>query len=431
MLSTSPEIQETLDRLDAFLAEQIEPLEREHPQFFDHRREFARTDLDNDGKPRQEWVLLVAQMRQLADAAGWFRHGLPKDMGGQGASNLEMAIIREHLALRGIGLHDDSLYESCVVGNFPVQLAFYHAATEEQRAEWLEDMITGEKRVAMGLTEPNVGSDLLRLETTAVRDGDEWVISGAKRWQSGMDVATHNVVFARTAGNPGEPMGITAFIVPVDSPGLDHQHFWWTMNMPSDHSEFTLTEVRVPDSARLGQEGLGLMPLLNFVHDQRMRQAAQSLGAAQYCINEAVDYTNARMMHGKPLSRHQSVRFPLADLHTEATMVRSLLRDVARRLDTEPRGNSALVAMCNYRANRLAANAADTAMQVCGGVGYSRHMPFEHLYRRHRRYRITEGADELQLKDVSKALFDNGTRGVPGRRDPRAWPGYWNGRAGE
>ncbi|MEC3915631.1 acyl-CoA dehydrogenase family protein [Nocardia sp. CDC160] len=422
MYETPAEIQATLDALDAFLAAEIQPLEQANPQFFDHRREYARTDFDNDGRPRAEWVALIVEMRRRAEAAGWFRYGLPKELGGRGASNLEMAYIREHLGLRGIGLHDDPLYESAVVGNFPVQLAFHAAATEEQKREWLEAMIVGERRVAMGLTEPNVGSDLLRMETTAIRDGDDWIIDGVKRWQSGMDVATHNLVFARTAGNPGEPLGITAFIVPTDAPGFDTEFFWWTMNMPSDHAEITLNQVRVPHSAMLGQENLGLLPLLTFVHDQRMRQAAQSLGAAQYCINEAVDYANARLLHGKPLSRKQAIRFALAELHTEAAMVRGLIRDVAAQLDsTDAHKLSHLVAMCNYRANRLACAAADQAMQTCGGVGYSRHMPFEHIYRRHRRYRITEGADELQLKEIAKELFGS-VRGDATRRDPRAWP---------
>ena len=178
--------------------------------------------------------------------------------------------------------------------------------------------------------------------------------------------------------------------------------------MPTDHAEVTLRDVRVPSSPRWSARSTsGSRPIQHFVHEQRMRQAALSLGAAQYCIDEAVDYANARITWDRPLGANQGIQFPLAELHTEAAMVRDLIRRVAadaRRAGGHP-SVSHLVAMCNLRANRLACDAADRAMQVCGGVGYSRHMPFEHIYRRHRRYRITEGADEIQMRKVAKRMF--------------------------
>src|SRR5271169_6501229 len=118
--SIPPEIQRTLDDLDAFIEREIKPLEQEHLQFFDHRREYARTDWAHGGKPRREWEALLHEMRRRADAAGHLRYGLPKDLGGQDASNLAMAIVREHLAAKGLGLHNDLQNESSIVGNFPV-----------------------------------------------------------------------------------------------------------------------------------------------------------------------------------------------------------------------------------------------------------------------------------------------------------------------
>jgi acyl-CoA dehydrogenase len=413
----------TLAALDEFLAAEIGPLEQqgENARFFDHRREWTRTDFERDGVPSRQWELLVAEMRRRADAAGWLRWGLPKRLGGHGASNLEMAYIREHLGARGVGLHDDALYESSVVGNFPVVLMFDAVATPEQRAEWIEPMIIGERAVGFALTEPDHGSDATRMDARAVRDGEEWIINGVKRWNSAANAATHNIVFARTSGEPGEPGGITAFIVATDAPGFNVEFFWWTMNMPTDAAEVTLTDVRVPFSAVLGEVGGGLASIQHFVHDQRMRQAAQSLGAAQYCIDAAVDYANARHTRGRRLSVNQAIQFPLAELHTEAAMLREFLRSTAETIDSSSAAAvSHLVAMCNYRANRLACEAADRAMQVCGGVGYSRHMPFEHIYRRHRRYRITEGSEEIQIRKVARELF-GAPRGAP-PQDARAWP---------
>ena len=415
-------IQRTLDDLDAFIEREIAPLQAadDNERFFDHRREWARTDFDNDGVPRPEWEALLREMRRRADAAGWLRLALPPEFGGRNASNLEMAIIREHLATKGLGLHNDLQNESSIVGNFPTVLMMRDFGTEEQKKEWMSGFLDGTKRLAFGLTEPNHGSDATFLETTAVRDGDEWIINGMKRWNSGLHHATHDIIFARTSGDPGSPIGISAFLVPTDAPGFNVDFFWWTFNMPTDHAEVSMKDVRVPANALFGRLDHGLDLAQHFVHENRIRQAASSLGAAQYCINEAVAYANSRVTWGKKLSSNQGIQFPLIELHTEAAMLRQLIRYTAWMMDNSVKADrpdvegfmefTHLVAMCNYRANRLCCDAADRAMQTCGGVGYSRHMPFEHIYRHHRRYRITEGAEEIQMRKVGQHLFGFGRK---------------------
>jgi len=410
-------IQATLDALDAFIDAEIKPLEQadDNMRFFDHRREWARTDFENGGVPREDWEALLREMRRRADAAGFLRRALPAEYGGHDATNLEMAIIREHLATKGLGLHNDLQNESSIVGNFPTVLMMRDFGTPEQKAHWMPGFLDGTKRLAFGLTEPNHGSDATYLETTAARDGDEWVINGAKRWNSGLHHATHDIIFARTSGEPGKPLGITAFLVPTDSPGFTVEFFWWTFNMPTDHAEVSLTDVRVPHSAVFGRVDHGLELAQHFVHENRIRQAASSLGAAQFCIDEAVAYANRRVTWGKKLSSNQGIQFPLVELHTEAAMLRQLIRYTAWMMDQRHHMEvTHLVAMCNYRANRLACDAADRAMQTCGGVGYSRHMPFEHIYRHHRRYRITEGSEEIQMRKVGSHLF--GFAPAPDRR---------------
>ena len=137
------EIVEKLEELDAFIEREIAPLEAENIQFFDHRREHARTDWDNDGRPRPEWEALLLEMRRRADAAGHLRYGLPRDLGGQDGSNLAMAVIREHLAAKGLGLHNDLQNESSIVGNFPAVIMMQRFGTKEQKVEFLEGLITG------------------------------------------------------------------------------------------------------------------------------------------------------------------------------------------------------------------------------------------------------------------------------------------------
>ena len=395
--------------MDEFIEVEIKPLEREHIQYFDHRREHARTDWDNGGVPRREWEELLGEMRRRADAAGWLRYGLPSQFGGRDGSNIDMAVIREHLAHKGLGLHNDLQDESSIVGNFPQVIMMDRFGTDAQRKEWTEALITGERSMAFGLTEPNHGSDATWLETRAERDGDEWIINGTKRFNTGVHRATHDLVFARTSGEPGQARGITAFLVPTDAPGFSVPYYWWTFNMPTDHGEVELDNVRVPADAVLGEQDRGLEVGQTFLHENRIRQAASSLGAAQYCIDRAVAYAGERSVFGKPLAVNQAVQWPLVELQTEAQMVRLLVYYAASHLD----GNhhmevSDKVSMANYRANRLVCEAADRAMQVFGGVGYSRHEPFEHIYRHHRRYRITEGAEEIQIRRVAQRLFGFG-----------------------
>jgi alkylation response protein AidB-like acyl-CoA dehydrogenase len=407
------EIQELLADIDGFIEAEIEPLEEEHVQYFDERREHARTDWDDGGVPAEEWEEVLGEMRRRADQAGFYRYALPERMGGMGGSNLGMAIIREHLAAKGPGLHNVLQTEASVVGNHQFPQILDRFGTEEQQ-EMIEDVIAGETVVAFGLTEPKHGSDATWMDTTAEKDGDEWVIDGAKRWNSGMHVADYDLVFARTSGEDGDGQGITAFLVPTDADGFEVDFYWWTFNMPTDHAEVSIDGVRVPDSAIVGEEGQGLHVAQRFVHESRIRQAAASLGAAQFCIDEAVEYAKERETWGEPLATRQAIQFPLAELHTEAEMLRNTVRKTAAALDdqggrmiTESRSNiSQLVAMCNYTANNLVCRAADRAMQVHGGVGYSRHKPFEHIYRHHRRYRITEGTEEIQKRRVAGHLFD-------------------------
>ncbi|WP_163509222.1 acyl-CoA dehydrogenase family protein [Fodinicola acaciae] len=396
-----------LAELDAFVEREIRPLERENIQYFDHRREWARTDWDNDGLPRRAWEDLLGEMRRRADAAGFLRYALPAELGGRDGGNLGMAIIREHLAHQGLGLHNDLQNEASVVGNFPQAHMLLRHGTPEQRAELLEPSLTGDVSIAFGLTEPTHGSDATWMETTAERRGGDFVINGAKRFNTGVHRATHDLIFARTSGKAGDARGITAFVVPTNTPGFTPTTYHWTFNMPTDHAEVELRDVRVPASAILGAEGEGLMVAQTFVHENRIRQAASGVGAAQYCIDESVAYAKERTVFGRSLSSHQAIQWPLAELHTDAELVRTLVYKTAAQMDDveHPVQVTDKVSMCNYRANRLVCEAADRAIQVHGGIGYTRHKPFEHIYRHHRRYRITEGSEEVQIRKVAGVLF--------------------------
>ncbi len=403
------EIQDFLDEVDEFIKREIKPLEQENDniRFFDHRRENERTDWDRGGLPNEEWEALLREARRRADEAGIYRYLLPSgEYGGRDGTNLGMAIIREHLAGKGLGLHCDLQNEHSIVGNHLGIKLMEAYGTEEQKAEWIPRMLNRKGGFSYGITEPAHGSDATYMETTAVRDGDGWRINGEKTWNTGVDRRGHDLILARTSGKPGEAEGITGFIVPVNTEGFKVEEMMWTFNMPTDHGRISLNDVYATDAQIFGGEGGGLKVVQHFFHENRIRQAASSLGAAQYCVNETIAHVKERSPFGKPLGQNQGIQFPIAELQTQIEMLRALIHKTAWTMDTY--GNftvSDKVSMCNYYSNRLCCQAADTAMQFHGGMGYSRHKPFEHIYRHHRRYRITEGAEEIQLRRVAGYLL--------------------------
>src|SRR5690606_10121181 len=166
------EITDYLAVLDDFIEKEIKPLQArdDNIRFFDHRREHARTDWDNQGLPRHDWEELLTEMRRRADKAGHLRYALPKEYGGQDGTNLGMAVIREHLAAKGLGLHNDLQNASSIVGNFPTVLMFRDFGTEAQKKKYIPGSLDGTIRVAFGLTEPDHGSDATWMETRAHRE---------------------------------------------------------------------------------------------------------------------------------------------------------------------------------------------------------------------------------------------------------------------
>lgn len=435
-----PALEAHLKRLDTFIKDKILPLQHrdDNDRFFDHRREASRTQWDNQGLPTHDWEVLLGQARKLADEAGFYRFSFPTEFGGSGSTeqNLYMCAIRYHLASHpvyggGVSLANDLQNEHSVVGNNPIVIMLQHYGTPEQQKTLIPASIKGEFRTTFGLTEIHHGSDATHMDTTAkaitLANGEPgYEINGNKKWQTGMHSATHCLVFARTSGKAGSPRGITAFIVPRETQGLTVASYQWTLNMPTDHATVLFEDVKVPASAILGPLDNGLAIAQTFTHENRIRQASSSCGAARYCIERSVEYANSRKVFGKPLSSNQAIQWPLVELATQQEMLRLLILRTAVEMDqvtakAKAAGKAPWVAieqqlghkigMCNYYANRLCTEAADRAIQVHGGVGYSRHYPFEHIWRHFRRYRITEGSEEVQIRKVAAYLFGYKTTG--------------------
>jgi alkylation response protein AidB-like acyl-CoA dehydrogenase len=313
-----------------------------------------------------------------------------------------MCAIRYHLASHpvyggGVSLANDLQNEHSVIGNFPDVQMLHHFGNEEQRKTLIPLRLKGQFRMTFGLTEPKHGSDATFMETVAkparrVPAGsngpavDGFVIDGAKKWQTGAHHCTHLLVFARTSGKQGSAKGITAFIIPRDTPGFRVVSYEWTFNMPTDHATLEFSNVFVPRSAVLGEVDSGLAIAQTFVHENRIRQAASSCGAAKFCLERSIQYARERKVFGKALSDNQAIQFQVVELMTQVEMLRLLILRTGWEMDNivaECGGHSDTpvtsgkrpwveiekrlsdkVAMCNYWANRLCCQAADRAIQV-------------------------------------------------------------------
>ena len=234
-LSIPADVTDLLASIDAFIDRELVPIQEANPDLFDHRREFARTDVERGGIPTERWREVLARARRLAIDAGLYQYPFPAELGGSDGSNLAMALVREHLAHRGPGLHAELSHEASVVANEPLVLVLHEYGTPEQKRRYLDPLVDGRIQIAFALTEPGHGSDATWLETRARRseDGQGWILDGVKRFITGIDVATAVLVFARTSGQEGKAQGITAFRVDVDAPGLRVPYYHWSFNMPT------------------------------------------------------------------------------------------------------------------------------------------------------------------------------------------------------
>lgn len=324
----------------------------------------------------------------MADEAGFYRFALPKQYGGNEHpdTNVWMTAIRFHLASHpvyggGLGLANDLQNEHSIIGNFPDVLMVHHFGSPEQRQTLIPARLRGEFRMTFGLTEPDHGSDATFMSTRAHQTRDGFEITGAKKWQTGAHHCTHFLIFARTSGPSGSARGITAFLVPRETPGVRIASYEWTLNMPTDHATVELDRAWVPNSAVLGTVDQGLALAQTFVHENRIRQAASSCGAAKYCLDRSIERARSREIwgEGKHLADNQAIQFPVVELMTQVEMLRLLILRTSWEMDrvvVECRSTgqrpwveierrlSDRVAMCNFWANRLCCQAADRAIQV-------------------------------------------------------------------
>jgi alkylation response protein AidB-like acyl-CoA dehydrogenase len=350
-----------------------------------HAREWDRTERMDEA--------IVAKLAEI----GFLGCALPEEHGGMGLDTISYCLVMEEL-----GRADSSVRGIVSVNNGLAGKTIAKWGTEEQKAEWLPQLSSGQALGCYALTEPGSGSDPASLVTRAQRDGGDWLISGSKIFITLGSWAGVALVFARTGGEG--PRGITCFLVPTSSEGFSARKIDGKLGLRAqDTAELFLDGVRVPDSARLGDEGAGFKVAMSALDNGRISLAAGAVGVAAACVEASTAYAADREQFGKPLAKFQLIQELIADMAVETEAARMLAWRAAALAD---RGESYTLAasQAKYYASEVAVRAANAALQVHGGYGYIDEFPVARYLRDARVLTLYEGTSQVQKLLIGRAL---------------------------
>ncbi|WKX70445.1 acyl-CoA dehydrogenase family protein [Streptomyces sp. XD-27] len=332
---------------------------------------------------------------------GLFGLPFPEEYGGMGGDYLALGIALEELARV-----DSSVAITLEAGVSLGAMPIFHFGTEAQKREWLPKLCSGEMLGAFGLTEPECGSDAGGTKTTAVRDGDEWVINGSKCFitNSGTDITGLVTVTAVTGRKEdGAPL-ISSIIVPSGTPGFTvaapYSKVGWNA---SDTRELAFSDVRVPAANLLGEEGRGYAQFLRILDEGRIAIAALATGLAQGCVDESVRYAKERQAFGRPIGANQAIQFKLADMEMKAHTSRLAWRDAASRLVVGESFKKE-AALAKLYSSTIAVDNAREATQIHGGYGFMNEYPVARMWRDSKILEIGEGTSEVQRILIAREL---------------------------
>jgi acyl-CoA dehydrogenase len=385
------------------MTNRIAPSSTALPFFFDEAHRTLATDLEraitNDDHELHDAARVVPRLAEhkllrllvpSADGGGaWARNGAGVDVRA-------LCMTREALAY--VSPLADSIFAVQGLGSFPLVLA----REGSRRAETLAEVVRGERVAAFALTEPEAGSDVASLRTTARRDGDTWILDGEKVFISNVGIAKHYIVFAN-ADPEGGKKGISAFIVDAHIEGVTTEPIAMSIEHPL--GRVTLKNARVPHSALVGEVGHGLRLALGTLDVFRTSVGAAAVGMARRAVDEAIIRVTSRSQFGKKLSDFQLTQAALADMATELDAARLLVYRAAWEKDhAEARTSATSVAMAKMYATEAAQRIIDRAVQLFGGLGVTDRCIVDHLYREIRPLRIYEGTTEIQKLIIGSAL---------------------------
>jgi alkylation response protein AidB-like acyl-CoA dehydrogenase len=322
----------------------------------------------------------------------------PEELGGQGGDYFSAIVLGEEMT----GAHCGGLGMGVAVQTdmaMPPIIAF---GTDEQKQQWVVPAIKGEKILCLGITEPDAGSDVAGIKTRAVRDGDEWVINGSKTYITNGHRADVIVLVTKTDPDAGYD-GFTLFLVPMDAPGVIREEKLRKLGMhASDTALLAFQDVRVPDSARLGEAGKGFYNIMWELQGERLIAAAGCNAGAQRVFDQTLTYANERHAFGRPIGKFQAIRHKFAEMATKIEASRQLTYTTAWRVAN---GEYPVreISMAKLYASRMLCEVADECLQIHGGAGYMVEYGIERVWRDARLNRIGAGTDEVMLDVIGKS----------------------------
>ncbi len=340
---------------------------------------------------------IKAALDAKAQALGLWLIDVPQEFGGQGLGLLARSVVWEELG-RTVALPTRGV---SITG--PDVRPILYALSDDMKEKYLYPVIRGEKRCCFAQTEPDAGSDPGSMRTTAVRDGDSYLINGVKRFITGADEADFAQVMAATDREKGSRGGISCFLVDMDTPGirLTTQYRTFTEEAPW---EIVFEDVVVPASHLVGEEGGGFRLAQQWLGVGRVKQAARALGVTERCLEMGAAYAKQRITFGRPLADRQAIQWMLADAAIAVHGARLMVYQAASRMDEG--GDARLEAyMTKLYCTEMAWRAADDCLQIHGGIGLTTDLPVERIWRDQRSHMITEGTPEIMRMVIARTAL--------------------------
>ena len=365
-------------------------------------RDFAETELTNAVLDEiEETGEYPKEILAKMGKAGFFGIKTPKEYGGQGSDYVSYVIVLEELG-RVSAVTDIWVSAPNSLGGGPLMLA----GSEAQLKKYLTPVATGERIMAFALTEPGAGSDAGGTVTTAVRDGDHYVLNGRKTFITTAPVADWAIVYAKTDRSQKGSRGISAFIVDMKLPGVScgkNEHKMGIIGCPT--SDIILEDVRVHKDDLLGEENRGFQNAMKTLDIGRIGVAATSIGVAQGALDEAVKYAKERKQFGRRIAEFQAISFMLADMATQLQAAKELVYRAAQLKDINSPEAGTAASMAKYYASEACNEIAAKAVQIHGGYGYIREYKVERIYRDCRVFTIFEGTSQVQQMVIAGSLI--------------------------
>ena len=376
-------------------------LDEEQQALRESVREFAREVVAPTIAEHYEQHTFPYEIVRQMGKMGLFGLPFAEEHGGMGGNYFALCLALEELARvdSSVAITREAAVS---LGAMPI----YRFGTEEQKAQWLPKLLSGEALAGFGLTEPGTGSDAGGTRTRAVLDGDEWVINGSKAFitNSGTDITTLVTVTAVTGTRPDGGKELSTIIVPSGTPGFTvapgYSKVGWTA---SDTHELTFDDCRVPAANLLGERGRGFAQFLRILDEGRIAIAALAVGLAQGCVDESIKYAKERQAFGQPIGNYQAIQFKIADMEMKAHTARLAYYDAAARmLAGEPFKRQAAIA--KLHASTVAVDNAREATQIHGGYGFMNEYPVARFWRDSKILEIGEGTSEVQRMIIARDL---------------------------